>query len=51
MQSQALPSKPELLARYQTALDNNLYKALKALRESQAWRNSKAVLTATPVNP
>lgn len=28
----------ELLARYQTTLDNQLYKALKALREAQEWR-------------
>ena len=49
MKSNALPSKPELLARYQTALDNDLYKSLKALREAQAWRNSRAVLSATPV--
>ena len=28
----------ELLARHQTTLDNQLYKALKALREAQAWR-------------
>ena len=28
----------ELLARYQTTLDNQLYTALKALREAQEWR-------------
>lgn len=28
----------ELLARYQTTLDNQLYKALRALREAQDWR-------------
>ena len=49
MQSQALPSKTDLLARYQTALDNDLYKALKALREAQAWRQSKALISLTPV--
>ena len=27
-----------LFARYQTTLDNQIYKALKALREAQAWR-------------
>lgn len=51
MQSQALPAKTDLLARYQTALDNDLYKALKALREAQTWRQNKAVLSATPVGP
>lgn len=28
----------EVLARYQTSLDNQLYKALRALREAQEWR-------------
>ncbi len=28
----------ELLARYQTTLDNQLYKALRALRDAQEWR-------------
>jgi hypothetical protein len=28
----------ELMARYQTTLDNQLYKALRALRDAQAWR-------------
>lgn len=28
----------ELLSRYQTTLDNQLYKALRALREAQEWR-------------
>lgn len=28
----------ELLSRYQTTLDNQLYKSLKALREAQEWR-------------
>lgn len=50
MKSQAIPSQPELLARYQTALDNDLYKALKALRDSQAWRTTKAIIAALPVH-
>jgi hypothetical protein len=34
-----LPSDTlELLARYQTTLDNQLFKLLKALREAQEWR-------------
>jgi hypothetical protein len=28
----------ELMARYQSALDNQLYKALRALRDAQEWR-------------
>ena len=36
-----VPSKEplELFSRYQTTLDNQLYKALKALREMQQWRS------------
>jgi hypothetical protein len=49
MKSQALPSKTDLLARYQTALDNDLYKPLKVLHDVQAWRQSKAVISSTPV--
>ncbi len=51
MQSQALPSKTDLLSRYQTALDNDLYKALKALREAQAWRQARAVIDVAPASP
>jgi len=51
MQSRALPSRTELLARYQTALDNDLYKALKALRETQAWRQARAMITVEPQSP
>ena len=51
MQSQALPTKTDLLARYQTALDNDFYKALKALREAQAWRQAKAIISLTPEYP
>jgi hypothetical protein len=46
-----LPSKADLLARYQTALDNDLYKALKVLHDVQAWRQSKAAISMTPVHP
>lgn len=51
MQRQALPSKTDLLSRYQTALDNDFYKALKALRESQTWRQSQALISVKPVCP
>lgn len=30
----------EVLSRYKTGLDNPLYKALKVLRETQAWRRT-----------
>lgn len=32
------PQQLETLARYQTTLDNQLYKALRAFREAQEWR-------------
>ena len=44
MESQALPTQTELLTRYQTTLDNDLYKALKALREAQSWREARAAM-------
>jgi len=50
LKSHTLPSQTDLLARYQTALDNDLYKALKALREAQQWRESKNIITATPLS-
>jgi hypothetical protein len=46
---QALPTQTELLTRYQTTLDNDLYKALKALREAQSWREARAALEASAV--
>jgi hypothetical protein len=46
---QALPTQTELLTRYQTTLDNDLYKALKALREAQSWREARAALEARAV--
>ncbi len=39
----------EPMARYQAALDNELYKAIRALREAQAHRRANAVLEASPV--
>ena len=49
MESQALPTQTELLTRYQTTLDNDLYKALKALREARSWREARAALEASAV--
>lgn len=36
--SRSLPANPETLVRYQSGLDNELYKAMRALREAQSWR-------------
>ncbi len=43
------PNQLELLTRYQTMLDNQLYKALRALREAQDWRLK--TLEASSVEP
>jgi hypothetical protein len=40
----------ELLSKYQTSLDNQLYKAMKALREAQEWRLETAALTGEVVD-
>jgi hypothetical protein len=37
-EANSLPAAPELIARYQSALDNDLYKAMRALREAQKFR-------------
>lgn len=44
-----LPAASEQLARYQAALDNELYKVIRALRETQTRRQASAVLDAVPV--
>ena len=42
------PEALELLSRYQTTLDNQLYKALRALREVQEWRLKTIEPAAAP---
>lgn len=37
-QARSLPENPDILVRYQSGLDNELYKAMRALREAQTWR-------------
>ena len=44
-----LPAASEQLARYQSALDNELYKVIKALREAQTRCRALSVLDAVPV--
>ncbi|WP_153954664.1 hypothetical protein [Cupriavidus necator] len=36
--SHSAPIQQELISKYQTALDNELYRAIRALREAQEWR-------------
>lgn len=36
--SHSAPIEQELISKYQTALDNELYRAIRALRETQEWR-------------
>lgn len=45
-----LPAAPELMSRYQSALDNDLYKAMRALREAQRFRREslEAVALSDP---
>ncbi|MFZ1536571.1 MAG: hypothetical protein WAT23_04210 [Chromatiaceae bacterium] len=44
-----LPAASEQLTRYQAALDNELYKVIRALREAQTRRRAAAVLEAVPM--
>ena len=46
----SLPKVPENMARYQSSLDNELYKAIRALKEAQAWRADRRLSDATSVN-
>lgn len=45
------PRAVDVLSRYQSSLDNDLYKAVRALREAQRHRLEQAALTAKPVGP
>ena len=46
----SLPKVPENMARYQSSLDNELYKAIRALKEAQAWRAERRLNVATTVS-
>ena len=46
----SLPKVPENMARYQSSLDNELYKAMRALKDAQAWRVERRLNVATTVN-
>ena len=50
-QAALLPQQSDTLSRYQTHLDNDLYKAMRALREAQHYRFDQAALNATPIDP
>lgn len=45
-----LPEKADMLMRYQSSLDNDWFKAMRALREVQRIRREMAALEATPVS-
>ena len=49
VESQTLPTQTDLLTRYRTTLDKDLYKAFKALRDFQSWRQARAALEASAV--
>jgi len=48
--SVSLPKVPENMARYQSSLDNELYKAMRALKEAQSWRAERRLNVATTVS-
>ena len=48
--SVSLPKAPENMARYQSSLDNELYKAMRALKEAQSWRAERRLNVATMVS-
>jgi hypothetical protein len=48
-ESIALPKEPEKMSRYQSALDNDLYKAMRALRDAQSWRSERRNAEASVV--
>ena len=50
-QAALLPQQADVLGRYQSSLDNDMYKAMRALREAQRHRMEQAALTAQPVAP
>ncbi len=45
-QAAAVPATADVLSRYQTTLDNDVYKATRALREQQKFRMEQAALNA-----
>lgn len=48
-QAATMPVEADVLARYQSALDNDVYKATRALREQQKFRLDQAAMTAAPI--
>ena len=46
----SLPKVPENMARYQSSLNNESYKAIRALKEAQAWRAERRLNVATTVS-
>jgi hypothetical protein len=52
LRQSALQSRTaDVLSRYQSSLDNDLYKAVRILREMQRHRLDEAALTAQPIEP
>jgi len=49
--AQAMPKHSDQLARYQSALDNEWYKCMRNLRETQKFRQEQSALNATPLAP
>ncbi len=49
-QAAAVPILSDVLARYQSALDNDIYKAARVLRETQKFRMEQAIFNASAIN-
>ncbi len=44
-EAMVIPDADDPLPRYQTALDNEMFKTLRALREAQSWRLDHAIIS------
>ena len=48
-QATLIPHESDIFSRYQTHLDNDLYKAMRVLRDAQTHRLHQAAVNATPI--
>ena len=48
-QATLIPHESDIFSRYQTHLDNDLYKAMRVLRDAQAHRLDQAAVNASPI--
>ena len=48
-QATLIPHESDFFSRYQNHLDNDLYKAMRVLRDAQAHRLHQAAVNASPI--